>query len=135
MSKEDKFDYVYSAPTENERREIESIRKQYMPTQQKEDKLETLRKLNNRVTQPPMIFGLTTGIIGTLVMGLGITMVLEWSVIVWGVIVGLAGIAIISIAYPVYRAVLKRNKKKYGQQIIELSNQLLNGEDINRRER
>lgn len=129
MSKENKFDYVYSVPTENERREIESIKKQYMATPKEESKLENLRNLNKRVTQPPLIVGLTTGVIGTLVMGLGMTMVLEWSLWIGGVIVGVLGIAVIAVAYPIYRAVLNRNKKKYGRQIIELSNELLNADE------
>lgn len=129
MSKENKFDYVYSVPTENERREIESIKKQYMAAPKEESKLENLRNLNKRVTQPPLIVGLTMGVIGTLVMGLGMTMVLEWNLWIGGVIVGVLGIAMIAVAYPIYRAVLNRNKKKYGRQIIELSNELLNADE------
>ncbi len=129
MDGNDKFDYVYSAPTEDERREIESIKKQYMPDGKKADKLEDLRELNKRVTRPPFIFGLTIGIIGVLVMGVGMTMVLEWNVLIWGIVVGVVGIGIAAVAYPVYKAVLKANKKKYGRRIIELSNELLNEEE------
>lgn len=128
MNNDDKFDYTYSAPTENERREIESIKKQYAPATEKEDKLETLRKLNNRVNRPPTIVGLVVGIAGTLIMGLGMTMVLEWNLVAWGTVVGILGVAVAAAAYPVYKAILKRNKKKYGRQIIDLSNELLNQE-------
>ena len=123
---ETKFDYTYSAPTENERREIESIRKRYTPPQENESRLEELRRLNNRVIKPPMIIGWIIGIFGTLVFGAGMTMVLEWDIKVWGIIVGIIGVAIAGVAYPIYKAVLKRNKRKYGQQIIDLSNELLN---------
>ena len=126
MSDNDKFSYTYSAPNESERREIESIKKQYTSTPKKEDKLERLRSLNRRVTQPPMIVGLLIGILGTLVLGVGMTMSLEWNLLLWGVIVGIIGIALAAVAYPIYRAILKRNKHKYGQQIIELSDELLN---------
>ena len=126
MSNENRFEYTYSAPTENERREIESIKKQYVPTQEKEDKLEKLRKLNKRVIQPPMIIGSATGVIGTLVFGLGMAMVLEWGIIVWGVMVGIIGAAFMAVAYSVYCLILRQKKKKYGKQIVELSNELLN---------
>ena len=126
MSNENRFEYTYSAPTENERREIESIKKQYVPTQEKEDKLEKLRKLNKRVIQPPMIIGSATGVIGTLVFGLGMAMVLEWGIIVWGVMVGIIGAAFMAVAYSVYCVILRLTKKKYGKQIVELSNELLN---------
>lgn len=132
MNNDDKFSYSYTAPNESERREIEGIKKQYILKEKKEDKLENLRNLNKRVTQPPMIIGLTVGIIGTLIMGVGMTMVLEWNIIVWGVIIGVVGAAIAAIAYPIYRVILNRNKKKYGQQIIELSDELLNREEDER---
>lgn len=122
----DKFSYTYSAPSESERREIESIKKQYTAAPKNEDKLEKLRRLDMRVTQPPMIVGLIVGIIGTLIMGLGMAMALEWNIMLWGIVVGVIGIALAAAAYPVYRVILKRNKRKYGQLIIELSDELLN---------
>lgn len=129
MNNKDKFDFSYAAPSEQERREIESIKRQYMPTLKKEDKLDELRGLNKKVVQPPSIIGLTVGILGTLIMGIGITMVLEWSIIVWGIAVGIIGAAIAAAAYPIYRAALGRNKRKYGQKIVELSDELLNTQD------
>lgn len=128
INNNDKFDYTYSAPTENERREIESIKKQYEFAPKQESKLGELRKLNQRVICPPRIAALTTGIIGALVMGAGMAMIMECNLMVWGVIVGVSGIAIAAAAYPLYRAVLKKNKRKYGRQIIGLSNELLNEE-------
>lgn len=126
---DNKFNFTYSAPSESERREIESIKKQYVAATGKEDKLNRLRNLNKRVTRPPMIISLAIGISGTLIMGAGMTMVTEWNIIVWGVIVGVLGVVIAAVAYPVYRAILNRNKRKYGRKIIELSNELLNTEE------
>lgn len=129
MNNEGKFDFSYAAPSEQERREIESIKRQYMPALKKEDKLDKLRGLNKKVVQPPSIMGLIAGILGTLIMGIGMTMVLEWGIIAWGITVGIIGIAIAAAAYPIYRTVLRRNKRKYGQKIIELSDELLNTQD------
>lgn len=123
--KNDKFEFTYSAPTERERREIESIKKQYVTTE-KEGKLENLRNLNQRVNRPPKIVGAVFGIAGILIFGLGLTMALEWSLFVWGAIVGVAGAAITAATYPIYQMILKKNKQKYGRQIIDLSNDLLN---------
>ena len=123
---DEKFDYTYSAPTDDERREIESIKKQYEASTTKVDKLEELRSLDRRVTKPPFIVSLILGIVGTLIMGLGMTMVLEWNITAWGVIVGLLGVATAAVAYPVHKVMLKHNKSKYGQRIVELSDELLN---------
>lgn len=129
MNNKDKFDFSYAAPSEQERREIESIKRQYMPALKKEDKLEELRILNRKVVQPPSLLSLTIGILGTLIMGIGMTMALEWELMIWGILVGVIGVSIAAISYPVYRAVLRRNKSKYGHKIIELSNELLNTSD------
>lgn len=133
MNDEYKFNYSYSAPNESERREIESIKKQYISAPKKEDKLERLRDLNKRVMQPPLIISLTIGIVGTLVMGVGLTMVLEWNIVAWGVMTGILGAAIAASAYPIYKAILNRNKRKYGERIIELSDDLLNAKEKSER--
>ena len=64
-----------------------------------------------------------------LIFGLGLSMVLEWGIILWGIIVGLLGIAIIIIAYPVYVIILKNLKCKYSEEIIKLSDDLLTTND------
>ena len=120
------FNYTYKAPTEEERREIESIKRQYEEPKTEEGKLEKLRRLNNFVNGSATAISLIVGIIGTLVFGLGLTMALEWSKLIGGIIVMIIGIPPIAIAYPLYNKILKRNKEKYGKEIIRLSEELLN---------
>ena len=128
--KEGKFSYTYSAPTEAERREIESIRNQYSATGKKPDTaIERLRNLNKKVKMFPTVFAYVLGVIGILIAGVGMTMVLEWNIFIWGCIVGAIGFAIAAVVYPIYRALYNRNKRKYGQEIIDLSNELLNVQD------
>ena len=120
------FNYTYKAPTEEERREIESIKRQYEEPKTEEGKLEKLRRLNNFVNGSATAISFIVGIIGTLVFGLGLTMVLEWSKLIGGIIVMIIGIPPVAIAYPLYNKILKRNKEKYGKEIIKLSEELLN---------
>ncbi|MDE6189737.1 MAG: hypothetical protein K2G37_05580 [Clostridia bacterium] len=124
--KEDKFEYTYSAPTESERRAIEDIKKQYEPKKQADSDFERLRKLDEKVKRPPAVVSAIVGIVGTLALGLGMTMILEWGIMLWGVVVGVIGLALAAAAYPIYNAIFKRNKKKYADQIIRLSNEILN---------
>lgn len=126
MNGEDKFDYNYSAPTENERREIESIKKQYVPVTPKEDKLTKLRRLNRQVNTPPKIFAYCFGVAALLIFGFGMALTLQWQLYIWGSVVGAVGAALMCATYPIYRTIINRNRKKYGQDIIELSNDLLN---------
>lgn len=129
MTDENKFEYTYTAPTESERREIESIRRQYENPQKRENKLQELRDLNKRVTAAPKIIGWILGIAGVLLFGWGMALVMEWNTLVVGIPVGIAGAAVAAAAYPVYKTILRRNKRKYGQQILDLSNRLLNNEE------
>lgn len=123
---ENKFVYNYSAPTEDERREIEGIRKQYGGEQVKKDSLSRLRELDKRVKNPPLILSIILGGVGVLIFGTGLTMILEWSLYVWGILVMVVGIMPMSIAYPLRKRLVKRNKERYGDEILKLSGELLN---------
>ena len=122
----DKFEYKYSAPTKDERKEIESIRSQYMPKTDRENKLELLRKLDFKVKNIPMILAMTFGIVGALIFGTGMTFFLEWGNL-WfcGIPLCLIGIVPIVAAYPIYCKYLKKLKDKYRDQIIELTEELM----------
>lgn len=120
-----KFTYTYSAPTEEERREIESIRRQYKAEPKEESKVERLRSLHSRVVGSATAISLAVGIVGTLIFGAGIAFVLEFDMITIGIILAAVGVAPISLAYPIYKRVISRGKNKYGDEIIRLSDQLL----------
>lgn len=122
----DQFNFKYSAPTEAERKEIDSIRRQYAPSNQSETKIERLRRLDSLVKNSAIIWALCLGIIGTLIFGLGLTMILEWNILLWGILLCTVGSIPMLIAYPVYKWVLDKNKKRYGEEILKLSEELLN---------
>lgn len=126
MEENKKFEYTYSAPTEQERREIESIRRQYINSGDTvEGKLARLRNLDGYVKSAATCWSLVVGVLGLLIFGLGLAMVLEWSLYVWGILVAAVGLAPIACAFPIYLYVLKRNKAKYGEEILSLSEELL----------
>ena len=125
----EQFNYKYSAPTEEERKEIDSIRRQYAPQTQEESKIEKLRRLDALVKNSATIWGLALGILGTLIFGLGLAMILEWSLWLWGALVAVIGAVPASIAYPVYKYVLKKYKDRHGAEILRLSEELLNEYD------
>lgn len=120
------FNFKYSAPTENERKEIDSIRRQYLPKEKTETKMERLRRLDSLVKNTATIWSLCLGVVGTLILGVGLTMILEWSIWLWGVVLMAVGCIPIIIAYPVYKKLLKKYKNLYGEEILRLSEELLN---------
>ena len=121
----EKFTYTYTAPTESERREINDIKRRYMPKSEYETKLEQLKTADARFRRVPLAIGVALGVIGTLVFGLGLTFALEWKNYLAGALISLAGIIVIALAYPVYGVLFKRNKKKHGEEILKLTSELL----------
>lgn len=126
MSK--KFEYNYSAPTEEERREIEGIKSEYVPkdNSKKKSGVERLRELDNKVKTPPLVLGLTVGIVGLLIFGLGLCCAIEWKLYILGVIIGVIGAIIMGVNPFIHKKFLENRKKKYSAEILALSDELLN---------
>ena len=122
------FKYTYSAPTEAERREIERIQRQYKSKTEKEIKLQRIRRLDAFVQNFSVILALVLGIMGTMIFGLGMSMILVWNITAFGIIVCIVGSVPVIAAYPVYLITLRKNKEKYGEEILRLSEEILKEE-------
>ncbi len=131
---EDKFRYEYHAPSPEERNEAERIRARYAETDES-DAMERLRKLDARVRRTASAAAWVMGVAGTLLFGAGLAMVLEGGLLAAGSAVACAGAVPVAAAYPVYGAVLRRGKKKYGAQILALSDEVLKEENKEENER
>ena len=122
MENKEGFHYTYSA---KEQEEIKRIRSKYIAPE--EDKMTKLRKLDAAVYSKATMLSLMAGIIGTLVMGVGMCCCLVWTGFwfVPGIIIGLAGIALICLAYPLYSKTVKREREKIAPEIIKLTDELM----------
>lgn len=116
------FNYTYSA---KEQEEVKNIRKKYIP--QEEDKLQQLRRLDASVYNKASTLSLIIGIIGALVMGIGMCCCLVWAGVLFvpGIVIGLVGIALICLAYPMYNKTLKNEREKIAPEIIRLTDELM----------
>ena len=123
------FNFKYTAPSQEERKEIDSIRRQYISQENSETKIERLRRLDGLVKNTATIWSLVLGVLGCLIFGVGLTMVLEWNILLWGIVVMVIGSIPMMIAYPIYKRILHRGKEKYGEEILRLSEELLNEKD------
>ena len=123
------FNFKYTALSQEERKEIDSIRRQYSQEEKTETKLERLRRLDGLVKNTAIICSLVLGIVGTLIFGCGLTMILEWSIWLWGIVLMVIGSVPMAIAYLVYKLTLNKGKAKYGDEILRLSEELLNKSD------
>lgn len=132
MEKKDAFQYTYSA---KEQEEIKNIRKKYAPSEEPVDKLTQLRHLDKRVSDKATVKSLVLGIMGMLLLGIGMSLAMsEFSEILGlhknmayliGIPSGMAGIAMICLAYPVYNRVLKKEREKIAPEIIRLTDELM----------
>ena len=116
------FRFTYSA---KEQEEIKKIRDKYIPKE--ENKMEQLRRLDRGVTRKGTIYSIIIGILGSLLLGLGMSCIMVWQGI-WfipGIIIGVIGIAIIATAYPAYNLVTKREREKIAPEIIRLTEELI----------
>jgi len=104
----------------------EKIYSEYTPAVK--TKLDELKNLDRKVKTPARAAAYSLGCAGTLVLGTGMCLSLKviGNFFALGVVAGCAGIAMCVASYFVYKAVLKARKKKYGDRIVELSEELLN---------
>ena len=121
------FEYTYSA---QRKQEVEEIRKAYLPKE--EDKMEKLRKLHSIPTQKAQTASIAVGVIGTLILGTGMSLcmtdigaVLGKFCLAFGILVGLAGMAMVAAAYPTYHRVLRKEKERIAPQILQMAEELL----------
>ena len=119
------YRYTYTAPSAGERKEIENIRRQYIPESEQAQDLKKLRELDAKVKNAPTCIALSIGVIGCLVFGLGMACVLEFDLFIIGVGISLVGLIISAVSYPLYKYFTRRYRKKYGAKILALSDELL----------
>ncbi len=124
------FKYTYSA---KEQEEIRKIRQKYQDKE--ENGISRLRKLDAKVSQKATMVSLILGIVGALVMGTGMSLIMTtfgsllgltgvFGLVV-GVVIGLVGIIMVVLAYPVYNIVLKKEREKIAPQILRLTEELM----------
>ena len=111
-----------------EKKYVENISRQYMPKDEHQTKIERLHSLDRKVRRPADIFSWIFGAGGTLVLGTGMCLAMKviGNLMPLGIVVGVVGIAMVSVNYLIYKAILKSRKKKYAEQVVQLSNEILN---------
>lgn len=122
-NRKDTFTYTYSA---KQQEEIRSIRKKYMPQEEKEDKMDQLRRLDQGATKKGTIVAFTLGIIGCLLLGVGMCCTMVWmeQLFIPGIIIGIIGIVAVAVSYPLYTDITRKERQKIAQQILQLTEEL-----------
>ena len=109
----------------------QKIRTQYIEKEHSE--LDELRELDAKVKLPANIFGYTFGSISAIVMGAGMSLVMTdlgasigiENALIPGIVVGILGLGMSLLTYPIYKRVLNARKDKFGAEILALSDKIM----------
>ena len=121
------FEYTYSA---QRKQEVEEIRRAYLPKE--EDKMEQLRRLHYSATQKAQAASIAIGVLGVLILGTGMSLCMTelgaalgyWAMVI-GILAGIGGLVMVALAYPLYNAVLRKERQRIAPEILRLSEELL----------
>ena len=94
-----------------------------------------LRRLDASVTQSAQIVALIFGVVGTLILGFGMSLIMtdlseilglyKNIAMILGIIVGVLGGTLAALAYPMYNIIVKIKRKKLAPEIIRLADELM----------
>ena len=110
---------------------VQQIRAQY--TEKKHTQLDALKELDKKVKRPANVFAYVFGSISAIIMGSGMSLVMTdigqmlgmENTMVLGIVIGVVGMLLAIINYPVYKKMLASRKDKYAAQIVELSEKIM----------
>lgn len=110
---------------------VRKIRTQY--TEKEYTQLDALKALDRKVKRPAQRFACTFGTLAALVMGTGMSLIMTdinqvigmARPMVPGILIGIGGLAMGILNYPIYKALLGSRRRKYAGDILALSDRIL----------
>ena len=96
--------------------------------EKKPTKVDELKKLDRKIKRPANVFAYLFGSVSALVLGFGMCLAMKvlFDMMAVGIVIGIVGIAMCLITYPIYKKILNSAKKKNADKINELANEILN---------
>ena len=111
---------------------VQKIRAEYM--EKESTGLDRLRALDKKVKRPASVFGYLFGSLSALIAGAGMSLVMTEigmavgiaSPMIPGIVIGIVGMALAALNYPIYKRILSARRKKYAPEILSLSESIAN---------
>ena len=112
---------------------VQKIRTQY--TEKEHSEIDVLKELDCKVKRPANAFAYIFGSISALIMGSGMSLVMTdigstigmESSMFPGIVIGVIGLLMAIVNYPIYKGILNSRRKKYADKIIALSDRIMKG--------
>ncbi|MBQ9948252.1 MAG: hypothetical protein IJO91_07680 [Oscillospiraceae bacterium] len=110
---------------------VQKIRTQY--TEKESTELDAIRELDAKAKRPANVFAYVFGSISAIIMGAGMSLVMTDigssiginDPMIPGIVVGVVGMIMAIINFPIYKNILSSRKEKYAEQILALSDKLM----------
>ena len=110
---------------------VQKIRTQY--TEKEHTQLDALKELDAKVKRPANVFAYIFGSVSAIIMGSGMSLVMTdigssigvEDNMAPGIIIGIVGMLMAIINYPLYKKLLASRRKKYADQIMNLSDKIM----------
>lgn len=114
---------------------VQKIRTQY--TEKEHTGLDELKELDTKVKRPANVFAYIFGSISAIIMGGGMSLVMtdigeilgshRDMAMPIGIIIGVVGMFMAIINYPIYKGILGARRKKFADKIIAISDKIMKG--------
>lgn len=113
----------------------QKIRTQYM--EKEHTQLDALKELDAKVRRPAGIFAYVFGSADAIVMGCGMSLIMTdigfvvgmtGSTMVPGIIIGVIGMAMALINYPLYKTILNHRRARYKAAVMTLSDRIMSSQ-------
>lgn len=130
MKDKQTFEYTYYAPSAQERREIEEIRKKYV-TLPASTGIDELKRLDHRVGRLGVVVATLLGILGVTLFVTGLILCLQVRSdpdYLWGLSGCGVGLILLGSAFPIRQWLNRWSRKRYGPEILKLSETILKSE-------
>ncbi len=110
---------------------VEKIRTQY--TEKGHTELDSLKELDADVKRPANVFAYVFGSLGAIIMGAGMSLIMTdigetigiENVMIPGIVIGVIGLIMVSVNYPIYKKILGSRKRKFASDILKLSEKIM----------
>ncbi len=121
MEQNEHYTYNYAA---KDLKEANEIKDRFV--EREKSKIEQLRDIDNACINKGIRAGLLLGIPALAFFGVGMTMVLSYKVYIVGSIIGITGMILGGLSYPVHRNAIKRAREQYRDEVLRLTKEIEN---------
>ncbi len=103
-------------------------------TEKEHTAIDALKALDKKVKRPACVFAYVFGCLSAIIMGSGMSLVMTdiaeivgiGKPMTWGIVIGIIGMLMAIVNYPIFKSILNSRRAKYADKIIDISDKIMN---------